>query len=60
MADPAGEVMKSISLGDTKIIRTESAVKGRFGYVLAEVDSPEAPSLVFYDKRILRSRSITR
>ncbi len=60
MDDPAKDVMESISLGDTKVIRMESAVKGRFGYVLAEVDSAQAPSLVFYDKRIIRSRSIAK
>ena len=60
MDDPVNQVMESVSLGDIKISRTEGAVKGRFGYVLLETDSADAPSLVFYDERIIRSRTFTK
>ena len=40
--------------------RAEGAVRGRFGYVLLETDSADAPPLVFYDERIIRSRTFTK
>ena len=60
MDDPVNQVMESVSLGDIKVSRAEGAVRGRFGYVLLETDSADAPPLVFYDERIIRSRTFTK
>ena len=60
MDDPAKQVMESVSLGDAKVSRIESGVRGRFGYVLMEVDSAQAPALIFYDQRVIRSRAFTK
>lgn len=52
--DPVVLVQEQLIKCDIKASKIQGANKGKYGYVLVEADLDTAPSIVFYDNRIIK------
>ena len=52
--DPVVLVQEQLIKCDIKAAKIQGANKGKYGYVLVEADLDTAPSIVFYDSKIIK------